>query len=884
MVDGKVNEDTDGDGIGLQQGESLNKQNVKTSLFWEFGRFTSRDGESIESYYSRFYKMMNEMVRNQLEVATMQVNVQALQQLQPELLRFVTIVKQTVDLDKESYNNLFDILKQYQKEVNEIRAEKIAKNANPLALEFGHFAKECRKPRRAKDYTYHKKKMFLCKQAEKGVPLQEKQADWLEDTDEEIDEQELEAHYSFMEKIQERQHSEQPESINDTHVVKKDDSNVIPDSSNMFDSDENKKIQNQLKKANTPLSHELQEFKSALEECKSNLEKSNRTRDRFLGTLNDKEVELEKYKIFKDRTTENDTLEHKLKETLGLLAQKKHAIKQDAHTELQCLYLHIVKECKCLAEKLSKQTENVSKEVYNGSRAKCQEQNVKSKMDLLYNNVKSKMDQLIPKPSVLGVTHRTSVSRLQLKNTQMKDTAVQNNSQVKSKKTKVEDHHRISSISNKTKSVTACNDNLKSKTSNVNAVCATCEKSPHKKIVASDSTIQKSKSYFRMLYENTSKIVQLILFIIDSGCTKHMTGNLKLLCNFVEKYLGTVRFGNDQFALILGYGDLVKDQLCSSYELGKAKKSTFKTKIVPSSKGRLNLLHMDLCGPIQIESINGKKYILTSAHNRSKLGIQDHNNEPSSSTLVLNVSPPADTDAPSLQELEFLFSPLFEEYFTAGNQSEERIDFEESFSLVARLEAIRLFVAYASHKSFPIYQMDVKTAFLNGPLKEEVYVAQPDGFIDPDHPNKVYRLRKALYGLKQALRAWYDELSNFLMFKGFTKGLQIHQSPRGIFINQAKYALEILKKHGMDKCDSIGIPLATKPKLDADLSGTPVDQTKYRSMIGSLMYLTSSRPDLVQADSGFELTAFSDVDHAGCIDTRKSTSGGIQFLDDKLVS
>ncbi|GJV57366.1 retrovirus-related pol polyprotein from transposon TNT 1-94 [Tanacetum coccineum] len=156
----------------------------------------------------------------------------------------------------------------------------------------------------------------------------------------------------------------------------------------------------------------------------------------------------------------------------------------------------------------------------------------------------------------------------------------------------------------------------------------------------------------------------------------------------------------------------------------------------------------------------------------------------------------------------------------------------------------------------------------------------------------------------------------------FFLGLQIHQSPKGIFINQAKYALEILQKHNMDNCHSIGTPLATKPKLDVDLSGEPVDQSDYRSKIGSLMYLTSSRPDLVQAvcycaryqarptqkhlkevkrifkylkgtinmglwypkDSGFELTAFSDADHAGCLDTRKSTSGGIQFLGDKLVS
>nr|GEW01614.1 reverse transcriptase [Tanacetum cinerariifolium] len=112
-----------------------------------------------------------------------------------------------------------------------------------------------------------------------------------------------------------------------------------------------------------------------------------------------------------------------------------------------------------------------------------------------------------------------------------------------------------------------------------------------------------------------------------------------------------------------------------------------------------------------------------------------------------------------------------------GYAQEEGIDFEESFAPVARLDAVWIF--------------------------EEVYVAQPDGFVDPDHPEKVYRLRKALYVLKQAPRAWYDKLSNFLMSKGFTKGLKIHQSPRGIFINQAKYALEILKKHGMDKDDSI---------------------------------------------------------------------------------
>ncbi|GJY86670.1 retrovirus-related pol polyprotein from transposon TNT 1-94 [Tanacetum coccineum] len=166
-----------------------------------------------------------------------------------------------------------------------------------------------------------------------------------------------------------------------------------------------------------------------------------------------------------------------------------------------------------------------------------------------------------------------------------------------------------------------------------------------------------------------------------------------------------------------------------------------------------------------------------------------------------------------------------------GYGQQEGIDFEESFSPVAQLEVVRLFVEYVAHKSFPVYQIDVKTTFLNGPLKEELYVNQPDGFIDPHYPEKVYRLKKALYGLKQASRAWYDELFNFLVSKGFSI---------------AKYAQWILKKHGMTSCDSIGTPMATKP-LDADLSGTPVDQTKYLSMVGALMYLTVSRPDIVHA-------------------------------------
>ncbi|GJZ32838.1 retrovirus-related pol polyprotein from transposon TNT 1-94 [Tanacetum coccineum] len=178
-----------------------------------------------------------------------------------------------------------------------------------------------------------------------------------------------------------------------------------------------------------------------------------------------------------------------------------------------------------------------------------------------------------------------------------------------------------------------------------------------------------------------------------------------------------------------------------------------------------------------------------------------------------------------------------------------------------------------------VYQMDVKTAFLNDELKEVVYVSQPKGFVDPDRLHHVYHLKKALYGLKQAPRAWYDTLSKFLLAQGFSKGLQISQHHKGIFINQSKYANEILKKFDLHKSDPVDTPVVERTKLGEDLSGIPVDQTQYRSMIGSLMYLTASLWYL--KDTAMALTAYADANHVGCQDTRRSTSGSAQFLGDK---
>ncbi|GJX02865.1 retrovirus-related pol polyprotein from transposon TNT 1-94 [Tanacetum coccineum] len=209
-----------------------------------------------------------------------------------------------------------------------------------------------------------------------------------------------------------------------------------------------------------------------------------------------------------------------------------------------------------------------------------------------------------------------------------------------------------------------------------------------------------------------------------------------------------------------------------------------------------------------------------------------------------------------------------------GYRQEEGIDFEESFAPVARLEAIRIFIAFAAHMNMVIYQMDVKTVFLNGNLWEEVYVSQSDGFVDTNNPNHVDKLNKALYGLKQAPRAWYDMLSSFLISQDFSKGsvdptmfirLQIFQNPRGIFINQSKYALESLKKYGFDSCDPVDTPKVEKSKLDEDKERKAVEPSHYRGIIGNLIYLKAY------------------VDHAGCQDTCRSTSGSMQFLVDRLV-
>nr|GEW67244.1 hypothetical protein [Tanacetum cinerariifolium] len=966
------------------------------------------------------------------------------------------------------------------------------------------------KPKRVMDSSYHKEKMLLCKLAEQGTdsePVEQVQND---------------AVYNVF--ANDLQHSEQSKSVSNTCLVETDDSNVIPDSPDMCEDD-------------------IQNDQNDVESDDERVTLANLIANLKLDT------EFEKYKAFNDRTIDYDKLERKLNEALGQLIQKDIKIKEGLKTKAYELLVVKEKHDELIEQSL------LTKSHYEGLvKQKTKDMDILIKTCLMPLALKTHND------SFIFVHEFKQEMHADLKYVESFEKEIDKLESDKAEFSNMYDMILQEFDSDHFACVTKMLNDVNARTKKRNIVPISTRKpkghanksvaTPHKKKVASKSTTQKPKSYYKMLYEKTSKawkwwieqqcpsgykrvpntkmqrIVQLILFIVDSGYTKHMTGNIKLLCNFVEKYLGFIT-SKDSITIssqlvnfmmriwsllskkdvVIGLPKLkhVKHQLCSSCEVSKAKRSSFKLKAISSSKGRLYLLHMDLCGLMRVASINEKKYILAArmmlsasklplffwaeaiattcyTQNRSII-ISTHDKtayhiindrKPSIKHLHIfggicyltrdgenldkmkekrdpcilvgystqskgyhvynkrtrlivasiyirfdeikqmfetsvtsdtsglvpqrqkasdydnsnpvpqlqNVSSSADAHVPSQQELDLLFGPLYDEFFTAGTSSvnksssptnnsnqqdtqpttniqptskpstptyvhaeenndnhaeEERlqddeftnpfctsiqkvaesfshnieqvrgnpsmpvqtrrqletdpkmcmfalteelhqfnrlqdwkladkpfgksvirlkwlwknkkdeeqtvirnkarlvakgyaqekgIDFEESLALVARLEAVWIFIAYAAYKSSPVYQMDMKMAFLNGPLKEEVYVAQPEG-----------RFKMSLM----------EEMKFFL-------GLQIHQSPHGIFINEAKYALEILHKHGMEKGQSIGTPMAMKPKLDADLSGNPVDQTDYH------------------------------VDHAGCIDTRKSTSGGIQFLGDKLVS
>ncbi|GJX76318.1 hypothetical protein Tco_0323129 [Tanacetum coccineum] len=408
-------------------------------MYWEFGKFASWDGESLKSYYSRFYKMMNELVRNKCQVTNHRVNIQFLIQLQPKWQRFVTLVKQSQELKSVSYHKLYDILKQHQNKANEIRAERLARTANPLALvaqqqpdyhsqthpthytqnsstrsqqavtknkddallkekeidklralislsfkkiykptnnnlrtssntnranqdntprinrgtgckEFGHVARECQKLKWAKDAAYHKENMLLCKQEEAGIQLSAKQVDWRDDTDDEPEDQELEAQYKMMidvadnsgpifdaellQKLQDddnynvfandRQHHKQPEFVNDTYPDEQGDNNIIIDSLDMSNNGA------QAEHDNDDLAKERNLLASLIEKLKCEIDDS-KNRNKFLELSNQTLVDKLKSEIecFKNKNKCLESSNNHFKEANTKLANNNQLMFKD---------------------------------------------------------------------------------------------------------------------------------------------------------------------------------------------------------------------------------------------------------------------------------------------------------------------------------------------------------------------------------------------------------------------------------------------------------------------------------------------------------------------------------------------------------------------------
>nr|GEX43324.1 retrovirus-related Pol polyprotein from transposon TNT 1-94 [Tanacetum cinerariifolium] len=657
----------------------------------------------------------------------------------------------------------------------------------------------------------------------------------------------------------------------------------------------------------------------------------------------------------------------------------------DALDELQCLYLHKVKECECLTQKLSNQTESVSKKVTNDTVCNEKASNVFRKEREQYFEIQDLKAELEDKNIAISKLAPFSNSLERMYFPKTKSVPKTNVSEGLSKPVTTQTLPQTArqAVSN-TNVLRPGMYKIDSRTKKPNVVPISTRKpkahanksiaTHHKKKVALKSNNQKPQSYFKVLYENTRNVtikrvyyvegLNHNLFSVGQFCDADLEVAFKKSTCFVRDLQGNdLLTGNRGYDLyIISLQDLTS--------------STLLCLMAKASPTQAWLWHRRL----------------------SHLNF-DYINLPSKKDIVIG-----------LPKLKY-----------------------EAMADSAWIEAMQ-----EELHQFDRLQMDVKTTFLNGPLKEEVYVAQPDEFVDPDHPEKVYRLRKALYGLKQDPKVWYDELSKFLTSKGFTKDadhagcIDSHKSTYGgiqflgdklvswmskkqncttMSSTEAEYmALSTscaqvmwmrtqLQDYGFNYnkiplyCDSqsaIAIscnpvqhsrtkhihtryhfikehvenriiefyfvrtkyqladmftkalpedrfkylvrrivkmeillePAVNKLLVDADLSGNPVDQTDYRSKVGSLMYLTSSRPDIVQAvcfcarcqsrptekhlkevkrifrylrdtgnmglwypkGSSFELTAFSDVDHAGCIDSRKSTSGGIQFLGDKLVS
>ncbi|GJY51828.1 retrovirus-related pol polyprotein from transposon TNT 1-94 [Tanacetum coccineum] len=721
----------------LKQDESINVQDLETNLYWGFRKFTSRDGESLESHYSRFYKIMNELVRNKCDVTNHQVNVQFLLQLQPEWQRFETLVKQSQELKTVSYHKLYDILKQHQNEVNELRVERLARTANPLALvaqqqpvyhpqnhpnhytqnsstgsqqaatrnkgkaivnsppptydqehtmvaeddemskdkeidklmalislsfkkstnlptttlelhqtlnvgtqmvqqsgiqcynckEYRHVARECQKPKREKDASYHKEKMLLCKQEE----IQEVTPDAADNSGPIFDAEPLhkvqnnDDNYNVF--AIESEHSEQPKSVNDTYPVEQDEHNIIIDSLDMSydrehdDQDDNddlakerdflaslieklkyeiddskNKANNELSKTNQLMLKDLKKFQAELDRyhdvnyaSKVAIDCAKAKRDLMSYKMESKKInaDLEKFHLcLKEEMVADlrffNSLEHEVDSQILTGNLKTHFLNEiyrlsreyyyadhinailgvyttlDEFTNLQCDYVDQVVKCERLEKELSK-SKTMSK-----SFEALQKHTINLELALQQCKEMIKNDKAFKEnQSNVFLKEHEQYFEIQDLKSQLQDKGIaisELKKLIEKMKGKyVETKFEKSSVIRQPNAFKSQRQSVLGKLTTFSYSLAKIYFSHSKSVTTNNVFNDFSKPVTaQILPQNVKSILKNTNVIAPGMCSKYMMRNLKLLSNFVKQFMGTVKFGNDQIAPILGYGDLVQ--------------------------------------------------------------------------------------------------------------------------------------------------------------------------------------------------------------------------------------------------------------------------------------------------------------------------------------
>nr|GEU52786.1 hypothetical protein [Tanacetum cinerariifolium] len=524
------------------------------------------------------------------------------------------------------------------------------------------------------------------------------------------------------------------------------------------------------------------------------------------------------------------------------------------------------------------------------------------------------------KPTIpsTGVKGATTASGSKPKNNTKKDRTLQAQSDMK--KVKVHPRNHKSNVIRKNHVDSSISYKRTVINSNSNSVCETCNK--WLLYVDHDKCVVKSvKSITQPPVKKVWKIKQVKQAWTHSCYVRDTDGDELIKASKNKSWLWHRRLNHLNFSTIndLARKDLVrglprlkfeKDHLCSACQLGLVPDPVPAAPYVPQINKDLEILFQPMFDEY-LESPHVERSVFPTP---AVLILVNSVGTPSSTTIDQDAPFPSHSpSSSSFQSLSLL----------QGVTDESTIMEDNLFALVDNNPFVNMFASKPHYEASSSGDMDVKTAFLNDELKEDVCVSQPEGFVDPDHPTHVYRLKKALYGLKQAPRVWYDTLLRFLLNNKFSKGVfdpTLFNWKTGkhillvqIYVDDIIFALTDLKacdifsdemsskfqmsmmgqinikKFWMDSCDSVNTPIVDRLKLDEDPLGIPVDQTRFCSMIGSLMYLTASGPDLVfdglwyPKDIFMALTAYADADHAGFQDIRRRCCAQILWMSSQLT-